>query len=146
MEKLTKRDKIMLGVTVVSVAAAGYFGYKYIKTDNLCKIARELYAKESKERAKLSDKCDSLFDEISTLKFLVSESGCIPKALQNAENKLTRKETKLKDLYDILSTRINDKQTLAAISKYEKDAENLRYQINKVMELNKFVEADDVIL
>lgn len=39
MEKLTKREKIMLGITVFGVAAAGYFGYKNAKDVNMLKQA-----------------------------------------------------------------------------------------------------------
>lgn len=36
MKKLTKREKILLGVSIVGIGVAGYFGYKYnINFDNL---------------------------------------------------------------------------------------------------------------
>lgn len=36
MKKLTKREKILLGVSVVGVGVVGYFGYKYnVNTNNI---------------------------------------------------------------------------------------------------------------
>ena len=36
MKKLTRREKILIGVSIVGVGVAGYFGYKYnINIDNL---------------------------------------------------------------------------------------------------------------
>ena len=122
MEKLTKREKIMLGVAVASVAAAGYLGYKYSGM-----------------------KTSMIKEELSSLKFLVVESDCIPKALQNAENKLTRKETKIKDMCKALLKYPNDKDIKAAIAKHEKDAAKLRYQINKAYELHKRVLQDELV-
>ena len=145
MEKLTKREKIILGVAVVGVAAAGYFGYKHIKTANLYAVAKDVYAKESKERMKLHKKCATLSDELSSLKFLISESGCVPKSLQNAENKLARRETKIKELCETLLKRPNSDEIKVAISKHEKDAARLRYQINKAYELNKRLMNDEVV-
>lgn len=36
MKKMTRKEKILLGVSIVGVCAAGYFGYKYYsyKNDN----------------------------------------------------------------------------------------------------------------
>ena len=119
MEKLTKREKIMLGITVFGVAAAGYFGYKYSGV--------------------------KIKDELSSLKFLVVESDCVQKALQNAENKLSRKETKIKALTDALIKYPKDNELKAAIIKHEKDAAKLRYQIAKAYELNKRVMNDDIV-
>lgn len=122
MEQMSKREKIMLGVAVASVAAAGYFGYKYsgIKTS----VIKE---------------------ELASLKFLVVESDCIPKAIQNAENKLARKETKIKAMCKALNYRPGDRDIKAAIVKHEKDAAKLRYQINKAFELHKRVIQDEIV-
>ena len=40
MEKPTKREKVLLALTVVSIGTAGYFGFKYHKT---LKDAEELH-------------------------------------------------------------------------------------------------------
>lgn len=47
MEKLTKREKVMIGVSVVSVGVAGYFGFKYLKTNDIqAKNSLEKYQNE----------------------------------------------------------------------------------------------------
>lgn len=122
MEKLTKREKIILGAAAGVVAVgvtAGYLGYKYsgIKIKN----------------------------ELASLKFLVVERDCTSKALQNAENKLTRKETKIKDMCSALLKYPNDRDLKAALAKHEKDAATLRYQINKAYELHKRVMNDEIV-
>ena len=86
MEKMTKREKVILGVSIgVSVAAvgvAGYFGFKFYKG--------ELNNKQ------LQDICNEHSEELRFLKFLIVESECLPKARQNGENKLTREENHMK--------------------------------------------------
>ena len=66
MKKLTKREKILLGVSIVGVGVAGYFGFKcYINIDNLKNRLDEsnIIALRSLNR----EKQDSIF-EIKQLK------------------------------------------------------------------------------
>lgn len=74
-KKLTKKEKVFICATVVGAGIAGYFGIKYFNSKN-----------------------KSISEELNFIKFLVVESDCVPKALQNAENKLARQETKIKSL------------------------------------------------
>ena len=84
-------------------------------------------------------------EEINFIKFLVIESDCVAKAIQNAENKLTRKENKIKALIDALDKRPNDIDLVESIKKYEKEANILRYQLSKTYNLNELILNDENI-
>lgn len=42
MKKMTRKEKILLGVSIVGVCAAGYFGYKYISNNNKIKLLEKI--------------------------------------------------------------------------------------------------------
>lgn len=135
MEKLTKREKVMLGVSIgVSVAAigvAGYFGFKYYKS--------ELNTK------KLNDICDTNSEELRFLKFLIIESDCLPKAKQNGENKLAREENHMKCLLESLSKNPNNKELQVAYDKHSAKYNNMAYQMTKLYALEDLIEKDEDI-
>ena len=84
-------------------------------------------------------------EKLDFIEFLVIESDCVPKALQNAENKLARKETKIKELVETLQKCPNKKEIKVAIEKHQKEATILRTQIDKAMQLKDLVDFDENI-
>lgn len=124
-KKLTKKEKALICATVVGAGIAGYFGIKYFNSKN---------------------KNKSVSEELNFIKFLVVESDCVPKAPQNAENKLARQETKIKSLVKALEKRPNDTNIIEAIKKHEKEADILSKQLAKTKELQKLIDSSDEII
>lgn len=69
-EKLTKREKTIIGAAVVTTCIAGYFGYKYLSE---IKLAKQLF----KDIGHLDEQSMSLEDSIDTLKAAMEETGRI---------------------------------------------------------------------
>lgn len=120
MKKLTKREKILLGVSVVSVGVAGYLGYKHL------------------------DK-NTISEKLKFLEFLVIESGCIPKAKQNGTNKLAREESKIKGIIDAMVKHPNDDSLKTALIKHEAEAKAIRYQLENIYKLEELINNDEII-
>ena len=134
--------KILIAGGLVVSAGAAYILHKHnvdlkikdeainnlmLSNDNLIK------ANEAKDK------------EIGFIKFLVIEGDVVPKALQNAENKLARKENKIKELCDLLVNRPNDQNIMDAIAKNEAEAKVLREQIFNTLKLNELIVNDENI-
>lgn len=131
MEKLTKKEKVLFGVSLVSLGVAGYFGYKYLDT----KKAMELLTKEK----------DDVNERLNFIEFLVIESDCIPKALQNANNKLSRVQSKIEAATERLLKVPDDKQTQKWLENNKAEEAKLLEHITKAMKLDKAVKADQNI-
>ena len=134
--------KIMIAGGLVVSAGAAYLMYKH-----------GLETKEFRERIEMDGRCiDNLIadneakdKEIKFIKFLVVEGDVVPKALQNAENKLARKENKVKELCELLVNRPNDQNIMDAIAKNEAEAKVLREQIFNTLKLNELIVNDENI-
>lgn len=128
MEKTTKREKVMLGISiglgVVAVGTAGYFGFKYYKSECI-----------NKEHS----------EELRFLKFLIVESECLPKAKQNGENKLAREENHMKCLLESIAKNPNDKSLQSAYDKHSIKYDNFAYQMNKLYILEDLIANDEDI-
>lgn len=131
MKKLNKREKIMMGVSAVSLGALGVLGFKYLDT----KKTIELLTKEK----------EGVNDRLNFVEFLVIESDCIPKALQNANNKLSRVQSKIVVATERLILKPNDIQTQKALSNHKAEKAKLLEHITKAMKLDEAVKADQNI-
>ena len=131
MKKLNKREKIMMGVSAVSLGALGVLGFKYLDT----KKTMELLTKEK----------EGINDRLNFVEFLVIESDCIPKALQNANNKLSRVQSKIVVATERLILKPNDIQTQKALSNHKAEKAKLLEHIAKAMKLDEAVKADQNI-
>ena len=135
MEKMTKREKVMLGVSIgVSVAAvgvAGYFGYKYLDA----KKTIDLLTKEK----------DSTNERLNFIEFLVIESNSIPMALQNGNNKLSRVQNKIATATERLLKVPDDKQTQQWLENNKAEEAKLLEYINKAMKLDEAIKEDQNI-
>ena len=131
MEKLNKREKIMMGISIASIGALIVLGFKYLDT----KKTMELLAKEK----------EGINDRLNFVEFLVIESDCIPKALQNANNKLSRVQSKIVVATERLILKPNDIQTQKALSNHKAEKAKLLEHITKAMKLDEAVKADQNI-
>lgn len=127
--------KILVAGGLVVTAGAAYLLHKHgvdLKIKDKA-INNLIEANEAKDK------------EIGFIKFLVIESDCVPKALQNAENKLARKENKIQELCQLLANRPNDQNIMDAIAKHEVEAKVLREQIFNTLKLNELIVNDENI-
>ena len=116
-QPLTKREKVLLGLGIVGVGVAGYFGYKYFRSAKLVnELRKENYAMNAVKNALEETK-----KELEFLKFLVIEGNIIPHAKQNATNKLSRHYTKLERLLKHVEERGEDLDTIKAIALERKE-------------------------
>lgn len=133
MEKLTKKEKLILGVSIVSVGisvgVAGYFGFKYYDSKN--KILEKDIALKLAEEEK-----GELVEKLNFLRFLFNESGCIPKAKQNCRNKLAREEGKIQRIINALNKQPDNKPLKVSLQKHEAEAKSLMYH-SEILDLLK---------
>ena len=135
MKKLTRRDKILLGVSIVSVGIAGYFGFKCYGY----KINNELLEKVLKRSDKEKE---NINDRLNFIEFLVIESDCVPKALQNANNKLSRVQSKIEAATERLILKPNDIDAQKWLENNKAEEAKLIEHITKAMKLDEAVKAD----
>ena len=138
MKKLTKREKILLGVSIVSVGVAGYFGFKCYGY----KINNEFLEKVLK---KVDKEKENINDRLNFIEFLVIESDCVPKALQNANNKLSRVQSKIAVATERLLKVPDDEQTQKWLENNKAEEAKLIEHITKAMKLDEAVKADQNI-
>ena len=145
MKKLTKREKILLGVSIVGAGVAGYFGFKCYryKIDNQL-LENGLKKAEDDLLNIIKDK-ENTTDRLNFIEFLVIESDCIPKALQNANNKLSRVQSKISVATERLSLKPNDIQTQKFLENNKAEESKLIEHIAKAMKLDEAVKADQNI-
>lgn len=138
MKKLTRREKILLGVSIVSAGVAGYFGFKCYGY----KINNELLEKVLKKAEKEKE---NINDRLNFIEFLVIESDCVPKALQNANNKLSRVQSKIAVATERLLKVPDDEQTQKWLKNNKAEEIKLIEHINKAMKLDEAVKTDQNI-
>ena len=102
---LTKREKVLIGLSIVGAGVAGYFAYGYFRS---LKIADRMHA--------VKDALEETKKELNFLKFLVIEGDVVPHAKQNATNKLSRHYTKLERLLKHIEERGEQIETIKAIA------------------------------
>ena len=131
MKKMTKREKMLLGVSMVTVGVAGYFGYKYLDA----KKTMELLSKGKEDTN----------DRLNFVEFLVIESDCVSKALQNANNKLSRVQNKIAAATERLMKVPTDMDAKKMLENCKAEESKLIEHIAKAMELDEAVKADQNI-
>ena len=145
MKKLTRREKILLGVSIVGAGVAGYFGYKYISNNNKIKLLEKNLELTTNELDVVFQDNKDNCEKLNFLQFLIIESECIPKARQNGSNKLAREESKINALCEALLSRPDDLTIKNAIEKHEKEANILKEQLAKTIQIDKLIKNDEII-
>lgn len=138
MKKLTKREKILLGVSIVSVGIAGYFGFKCYGYKINNEFLEKVLKKAEKEKENINDR-------LNFIEFLVIESDCVPKALQNANNKLSRVQSKIEAATERLILKPNDIDAKKWLENNKAEEAKLIEHITKAMKLDEAVKADQNI-
>ena len=169
---LTKREKVLIGLGVVSVGVAGYFGYKYfneVKTtkdqkNTIDDLIKDLMSKDTEaETAKkialeamdaannqevindiTKETLEETIEELGVMKHIICESDIIPNALQNGSNKISRVQKKIADTLTQIEKYPNDITLQNALKKHESKLAELLHKHTKVEELCRMIEDDNV--
>lgn len=145
IKKMTRKEKILLGVSIVGACAAGYFGYKYISNNNKIKLLEKNLELTTNELDIVFQDNKDNCEKLNFLEFLVIESECIPKAKQNGNNKLAREESKIKGIIDAMVKRPDDKTLKDSLQKHEAEAKAIRYQLTNIDKLEDLINNDECI-
>ena len=167
---LTKREKVLIGLGVVGIGVAGYFGYKYwensknyraLKTINE-DLLRELMSKDTETTKKIAleamdaannqevinditrEALEETIEELGVMKHIICESDIIPNALQNGSNKISRVQKKIADTLTQIEKYPNDITLQNALKKHESKLADLLHKHTKVEELCRMIEDDNV--
>ena len=131
MKKLTNKEKVLIGVSIVGIGIAGYLGFKYLDAKKTIEV--------------LSKEKDDTNEKLNFIEFLVIESNSIPMALQNGNNKLSRVQSKIAAQTERLLLKPDDIQTQKALANHKAEEAKLIEYIAKAMKLNEAVKADQNI-
>ena len=141
MEKLTKREKVMLGVSIgvsaTAIGVAGYFGFKYYKSNENAKLLEQ-------GMHYLSGVNSDLHHKIETLMEAASE-GVFEEAIGTVNNKINHRTDRKKYLLERLAQFPDDIQTKKALEKVETELANLCKRKDKFTEAQAFYAIADVI-
>ena len=141
MEKMTKREKVMLGISVgVSVTAigvAGYFGFKYYKSNENAKLLEQGMHYLSGVNSDLNNKIETLME--------AATEGVFEEAIGTVNNKINTRTDKRKYLLERLLQFPDDIQTKRALEKVEIELANLYKRKDKFTEAQAFYAIADVI-
>ncbi len=141
MKKLTKREKVTLGVSIgvsaVAVGVAGYFGIKYMKTN------RQLMEAVTKNKH-LDVVTQNLENKVTTLMEAASE-GVFEEAIGTVNNKINYRIDRKKYLLNHLLQSPDDIQTKAALEKVENELANLFKRKDKFTEAQTFYVIEDIV-
>ena len=121
MKKLTKREKILLGVSIVGAGVAGFIIYKQ---HNI--IIEALFDKIERDKiiTNLNNDNQVLKYDVQTLMEAASE-GVFEEAIGTVNNKINYRTDKKKYLLEALETNPNDISLKAALEKVEIELANL---------------------
>lgn len=145
MKKITRREKILIGVSIVGAGVAGYFGYKcYGYKINNQLLEKGLKKAEDDLLTVIKDK-ENTNDRLNFIEFLVIESDCVPKALQNANNKLSRIQSKIAAATERLLKVPTDADAQKMLENNKAEKAKLIEHIANALKLDEAVKTDQNI-
>ena len=141
MKKLTKREKILLGVSIVGAGVAGFIIYKQ---HNI--IIKALFDKIEHDKiiTNLNNDNQVLKYDVQTLMEAASE-GVFEEAIGTVNNKINYRTDKKKYLLEALETNPNDISLKAALEKVEIELTNLFTRKDKYIKAQTLYEIKDEI-
>lgn len=122
-EKLTKREKLLIGAAITTACVAGYFGIKYIS--------------DYKQIRKLTE-------DTATLMAAASE-GVFEEAIGTVNHKITYRVDKEKYLVEYLKSHPTNSETEKALSKVKSELTNLYSRRDKFEAAQKLYEIKNEI-
>ena len=141
MKKLTKREKILLGVSIVGAGVAGFI---ICKQHNI--IIKALFDKIEREKiiTNLNNDNQVLKCDVQTLMEAASE-GVFEEAIGTVNNKINYRTDKKKYLLEALETNPNDISLKEALEKVEIELKNLFNRKDKCIKAQALYEIKDEI-
>ena len=141
MKKLTKREKILLGVSIVGAGVAGFIIYKQ---HNI--IIEALFDKIERDKiiTNLNNDNQVLKCDVQTLMEAASE-GVFEEAIGTVNNKINYRTDKKKYLLEALETNPNDTSLKEALEKVEIELANLFTRKDKYTKAQTLYEIKDEI-
>ena len=141
MKKLTKREKILLGVSIVGAGVAGFIIYKQ---HNI--ITKALLDKIEREKiiTNLDNENKVLKYNVQTLMEAASE-GVFEEAIGTINNKITHRTDKKKYILEYLKENPDDEQSKQALNKVNIELKNLFNRKDKCTKAQALYEIKDEI-
>ena len=94
MKKLTRREKILIGVSIVGACAAGYFGYKYYSYKNDNQLLENALKKADADLSTVIKENQNLSNRVQILEEVVSEN-VLDEAIATTTRKLNYRVSKI---------------------------------------------------
>lgn len=94
MKKLTRREKILIGVSIVGACAAGYFGYKYYSYKNDNQLLENALKKADVDLSTVIKENQNLSNRVQILEEVVSEN-VLDEAIATTTRKLNYRVSKI---------------------------------------------------
>lgn len=94
MKKMTRKEKILLGVSIVGVCAAGYFGYKYYSYKNDNQLLENALKKADADLSTVIKENQNLSNRVQILEEVVSEN-VLDEAIATTTRKLNYRVSKI---------------------------------------------------
>ena len=142
---LTKREKVLMGLSIVgavATCAAGYLGYKYWTNSKALEAINEDLLRELSEK---NIETSIIRDELDLIKYLLIEGDVVPKAAQNGGNKIARKESKIKGIIQAIEKMPTDKTLRAALQQHEREYKFMMRQQELTEQLKIKIENDECV-
>ena len=141
MKKLTKREKVLLGVSVVTVGVAGFIIYKQHSI-----ITKALLDKIDYERfiENIDNENQVLKSDVQTLMEAASE-GVFEEAIGTVNNKINHRTDKKKYILESLKVKPDDELTKQALNKVNVELKNLFARKDKYTKAQALYEIKDEI-
>ena len=141
MKKLTKREKILLGVSIVGAGVAGFIIYK--QHDIIIKALLDKIECE-KIITNLNNENQILKCDVQTLMEAASE-GVFEEAIGTVNNKINHRSDKKKYLLEALETNPNNNEIKQALNKVNIELKNLFTRKDKYTKAQTLYEIKDEI-
>lgn len=141
MKKLSKREKILIGVSIVGAGVAGFIIYKQ---HNI--IIKALLDKIECEKiiTNIDNENQVLKYDVQTLMEAASE-GVFEEAIGTVNNKINHRTDKKKYLLEALKAKPDDEQSKQALNKVNIELENLFTRKDKYTKAQALYEIKDEI-
>lgn len=139
MKKLTRREKILIGVSIVGAGVAGFIIYKQYNV-----ITKALLDKIECEKiiTNIDNENQVLKYDVQTLMEAASE-GVFEEAIGTVNNKINHRTDKKKYLLEALKAKPDDEQTKQALNKVNIELENLFTRKDKYTKAQALYEIKD---
>ena len=141
MKKLTRREKILLGVSIVGAGVAGFIIYK--QHDIIIKALLDKIERD-KIITNLNNDNQVLKCDVQTLMEAASE-GVFEEAIGTVNNKINYRTDKKKYLLEALETNPNNDEIKQALYKVNVELKNLFTRKNKYIKAQTLYEIKDEI-